>query len=58
MITAIRLEFLKLHTTRIWLGLLALGGGLTSWSRSPSPHGREVRASSPRWRRSPASGTS
>jgi ABC-2 type transport system permease protein len=29
MITAIRLEFLKLRTTRMWLGLLALGGGLT-----------------------------
>jgi ABC-2 type transport system permease protein len=29
MITAIRLEFLKLRTTRMWLGLLALAGGLT-----------------------------
>ena len=30
MITAIRLEFLKLRTTRMWLGLLALGSGLTT----------------------------
>lgn len=29
MITAIRLEFLKLRTTRMWLGMMALGGGLT-----------------------------
>lgn len=29
MITAIRLEFLKLRTTRMWPGMLALGGGLT-----------------------------
>ena len=29
MITAIRLEFLKLRTTRMWLGLLALSGSLT-----------------------------
>lgn len=29
MITAIRLEFLKLRTTRTWLGMLALGAGLT-----------------------------
>lgn len=30
MITTIRLEFLKMRTTRMWLGLLALGSGLTA----------------------------
>jgi ABC-type transport system involved in multi-copper enzyme maturation permease subunit len=30
MITQVRLEFVKLVTTRMWLGLLALAGGLTA----------------------------